>query len=49
VLQVADLSALERTLTAIEQGDIVSSGFYPRIFPVRGVIKFATGWAWNNR
>ena len=49
VLQVADLSALERTLTAIERGDSSSSGFYPRIFPVRGVIKFATGWAWNNR
>jgi hydroxyacylglutathione hydrolase len=49
VLQVADLGALERTLTAIEQGDSSSSGFYPRIFPVRGVIKFATGWRWNNR
>jgi hydroxyacylglutathione hydrolase len=49
VLEVADLRALERTLTAIEQGDIDSSGFYPRVFPVRGVIKFATGWAWNNR
>jgi hydroxyacylglutathione hydrolase len=49
VLQIADLGALERTLTAIEQGDSNSSGFYPRIFSVRGVIKFATGWAWNNR
>jgi len=49
VLQVADLRALENTLVAIKQGELSSSGFYPRIFPVRGVVKFATGWAWNNR
>jgi hydroxyacylglutathione hydrolase len=49
VLQVADLHALESALTSIKQGDSSSSGFYPRIFPVRGAVKFATGWAWNNR
>ena len=49
VLQVADLRALDSALTSIKQGDSSSRGFYPRIFPVRGVVKFATGWAWNNR
>jgi glyoxylase-like metal-dependent hydrolase (beta-lactamase superfamily II) len=49
VLQVADLRALDRALTAIEQGSVTSVGFYPRVFPVRGPVKFATGWAWNNR
>jgi glyoxylase-like metal-dependent hydrolase (beta-lactamase superfamily II) len=48
VLEVKDLRALESTLTSIEHGDATSSGFYPRIFPVRGSIKFATGWPWNN-
>lgn len=49
VLQVADLRALQSALTSINHGDSSSSGFYPRIFPVRGAVKFATGWAWNNR
>ena len=49
VLEVADLRALNITLTSIEHGVATSSGFYPRIFPVRGAIKFATGWPWNNR
>jgi hydroxyacylglutathione hydrolase len=49
VLEVEDLRALERTLAAIEQGDLRSTGFYPRIFPVRGAVTFATGWPWNNR
>ena len=49
VLQVADLRALESTLSSIEQGGSTSSGFYPRVFPVRGPVEFATGWAWNNR
>jgi len=49
VLKVEDLRALDRTLTAMEQGSLTSSGFYPRIFPVRGSIRFATGWTWNNR
>jgi glyoxylase-like metal-dependent hydrolase (beta-lactamase superfamily II) len=49
VLEVADLRALEATLLAIDGGTAVSTGFYPRIFPVRGPITFATGFAWNNR
>jgi glyoxylase-like metal-dependent hydrolase (beta-lactamase superfamily II) len=49
VLEVADLRALEATLVAIESGTAVSAGSYPRIFPVRGSITFATGFAWNNR
>jgi len=49
VLQVADLRALQSALTSINQDSPSSSGFYPRIFPVRGAVKFATGWAWNNR
>ena len=48
VLEVDDLRALDRTLTGIEQGTLLSNGFYPRIFPVRGSIKLATGWPWNN-
>jgi hypothetical protein len=49
VLEVEDLRALDGTLTAMEQGELTSRGFYPRIFPVRGPIRFATGWMWNNR
>ena len=48
-LEVEDLRALRSTLASIAHGDATSSGFYPRIFPVRGSIKFATGWPWNNR
>jgi hydroxyacylglutathione hydrolase len=49
VLGVADLRALYVTLAGIEQGQLRSTGFYPRVFPLRGPVKFATGWAWNNR
>ena len=49
VLGMADLRALEATLAAIAVGDAKSSGFYPRVYPVRGAITFATGFAWNNR
>lgn len=49
VLEVADLRALAQTLTGIQQGTLASAGFYPRVFPVRGQIKLATGWHWNNR
>lgn len=49
VLEVADLQALQRALTLIEQGRSTSTGFYPRTFPVRGELKFVTGWSWNNR
>jgi hydroxyacylglutathione hydrolase len=49
VLEVADLRALEATLLRIEQGTLQSTGFYPRLFPVRGAVTFATGFPWNNR
>jgi glyoxylase-like metal-dependent hydrolase (beta-lactamase superfamily II) len=49
VLEVADLQALEATLFGIEQGNLEATGFYPRVFPVRGVVTFATGFPWNNR
>jgi hydroxyacylglutathione hydrolase len=48
VLEVADLKALERTLVAIQQGRLDSTGFYPRVFPVRGIVKFDTGLPWND-
>jgi glyoxylase-like metal-dependent hydrolase (beta-lactamase superfamily II) len=48
-LEVADLRALEATLVDIDSGKAVSAGSYPRIFPVRGSITFATGFSWNNR
>jgi hydroxyacylglutathione hydrolase len=49
VLRVADLRALDATLAAIEEGHADATGFYPRVFAVRGPVKFATGWTWNNR
>src|SRR5215469_15519245 len=49
VLEAADLRALEATLIGIEQGSLESTGFYPRVFPVRGAVTFATGFPWNNR
>ena len=48
VLEVADLTALERTLVAIQQGSLDSTGFYPRVFPVRGIVRFDTGLPWND-
>ncbi len=49
VLDVQDLRALDHALSGIDEGSSRASGFYPRIFPVRGSIQFATGWPWNNR
>jgi len=49
VLEISDLRALEHTLIGIESGVEKSSGWYPRVFPVRGPITFATGYSWNNR
>lgn len=49
MVEMADLRALEATLLAIDRGTAISVGSYPRIFPVRGPITFATGFAWNNR
>ena len=49
VLEMADLRALERTLVTIDSGLAHSTGWWPRVFPVRGPISFATGFRWNNR
>jgi len=49
VLEVADLRALESALVAIDSGNAISSGFFPRVFPIQGAMNFATGWVWNNR
>ena len=57
VLGISDLQALERTLIGIRGGSLasISAGElptvldYPRMYPVRGVITFATGYPWNNR
>ncbi len=49
VLGVADLRALEVSLRALQSGQLSAQGFYPRVYPVRGTIQFATGWPWNNR
>jgi hydroxyacylglutathione hydrolase len=49
VLDVADLTALQTALGAIDRGDLSSSGLYPRKFPVKGAMTFATGWNWNDR
>ena len=48
VLEVMDLKALEGTLVAIQQGSLDSTGFYPRVFPVRGIVRFDTGLPWND-
>ena len=49
VLEVADLKALERSLIALDAGHLECTGFYPRICPVRGIVRFATSSPWNNR
>jgi hydroxyacylglutathione hydrolase len=49
VLEVSHLQALQRALMLLEQERLTSTGFYPRSFPVRGELKFVTGWDWNNR
>lgn len=49
VLALEDLRALEKVLVGINNGNSRSSGFYPRVFPVRGPITLATGFSWNNR
>jgi len=56
-LEFADLKALEATLVAIdpgtiepiESGSLETVGSFPRVFPVRGAVAFATGFPWNNR
>ena len=49
IMGVEDLRALQGAFEAIAAGRLASEGFYPRVFPIRGSLKFATGWAWNTR
>jgi hydroxyacylglutathione hydrolase len=49
VLETVHLQALQRALMLIEQDRLTSTGLYPKSFPVRGELKFVTGWDWNNR
>ena len=49
VLDISDLRALEQTLVQISTGELEAKGLYPRIYPVRGALTFATGYPWNNR
>lgn len=49
VLGIEDLRALQTTLMRIHAGTARSSSFYPRVFPVKGAITFATGFPWTNR
>ncbi len=48
-MQVEDLRALAATLEAIEHGTVSGEGFFPRRYPVRGVLTLATAFPWNNR
>jgi hydroxyacylglutathione hydrolase len=47
-LEIADLQALDQTLLGIRAGELKPTGWYPRIYPVRGMITFGTGYSWNN-
>jgi|SRR5579872_4490920 len=49
VLAITDLRALEAALVAMDRGKLESTGFYPRVYPVRGIVTFAAGFPWNNR
>ena len=46
---LADVRALRATLQAIASGRAVAAGVYPRVYPVRGVVRFGTGHPWNLR
>jgi hydroxyacylglutathione hydrolase len=56
-LNISDLQALEQALRGIRAGSLkpVPAGAlpttlnFPRLYPVRGAISFATGYPWNNR
>lgn len=49
LMECEDLRALEHTLLAIDTGRATSTGWFPRIYPVRGAMTFAIGFAWNGR
>ena len=48
-LAMTDLSDLNVALTAIQSGELHSTKFFPRRFPVNGQLTLATGFPWNNQ
>lgn len=48
-LTMNDVRDLDSTLTSVEAGTGISTGFYPRRYPVNDQMTFATGFPWNNR
>jgi hydroxyacylglutathione hydrolase len=48
-LAMTDLSDLNAALTAIQAGELHSTKFFPRRFPVNGQLTLATGFPWNNQ
>jgi glyoxylase-like metal-dependent hydrolase (beta-lactamase superfamily II) len=48
-LSMTDLDDLNIALTAIQSGELHSTGFFPRRFPVNRQMTLATGFPWNNR
>jgi hydroxyacylglutathione hydrolase len=49
VLEVHDLQALANALSAIDSGNLLATGIYPRVYPVQGDLTFLIGFRWNNR
>jgi glyoxylase-like metal-dependent hydrolase (beta-lactamase superfamily II) len=48
-LGMDDVRALRTTLQAIASGRATATGLYPRVYAVRGLVRFATGNPWNLR
>jgi hypothetical protein len=48
-LTMAGLRDLDTALTAIRSGELSSTGFFPRRFPVNQQMTLATGFRWNKR
>ncbi len=47
-LSMTDLRDLDTALSRIESGELRSSGFFPRSFPVNHQMTLASGFPWNN-
>jgi hypothetical protein len=48
-LAMTDLSDLNAALTAIQSGELHSTKFFPRRFPVNGQMTLAASFPWNNQ
>ena len=48
-LTMTDLRDLDTALTRLQSGELPSSGFFPRRFPVNHQMTLAAGFPWNNR